>query len=170
MVKAASIKELDLRYGDIGNIQGRVYFLQNTKTDTYHEKHTNYLRVFTQINNVLCKLVTLLLIHSNMKILIKLKNMVEMRTDAGSFHLSLLLHVLTTILFPTGKHGSSGFIGPRLLNRYQLVLFSTTGVCRNIFKELTDKAVYTHTQNVRNCSVYHLPLLKATGQLTPFKL
>jgi len=54
MVKAASIKELDLRYGDIGNIQGRVYFLQNTKTpDTYHGKHTNYLRVFTQINNVL---------------------------------------------------------------------------------------------------------------------
>jgi hypothetical protein len=33
MVKVAPIKkELDLRYGDIGNIQGRVYFLQNTKT------------------------------------------------------------------------------------------------------------------------------------------
>jgi len=169
MVKAASIKELDLRYGDIGNIQGRVYFLQNTKTpETYHEKHTNYLRVFTQINNVLWKLVTLLLMHSNTKILIKLKNMVEMRTDVSSFHQSLLLHVLTTILFPTGKHGSSGFIGPRLLNRYQLVLFSTTGVCRNVFKELTDKAVHTH--NVPNCSVNHPALLKATGQLTPFKL
>lgn len=119
MVKAASIKELDLRYGDIGNIQGRVYFLHNTKTpEPYHEKHTNYLRVFTQINKVLWELVTLLLMHSNMKILIKLKNMVEMRTDASSFHQSLLLNVLTTILFPTGKHGSSGFIGPRLLNRY----------------------------------------------------
>jgi hypothetical protein len=35
-------KELDLRYGDIGNIQGRVYFLQNTKTpQTYHESDIN---------------------------------------------------------------------------------------------------------------------------------
>jgi hypothetical protein len=74
MVKAASIKELDLRYGDIGSIQGRVYFLQNTKTpETYYEKHTNYLRVLTQINNVLWKLVTLLWMHSNMKKLIKLR-------------------------------------------------------------------------------------------------
>ena len=33
MENAAPIKEeLDLRYGDIGNIQGRVYFPQNTKT------------------------------------------------------------------------------------------------------------------------------------------
>jgi len=71
-----------------------------------------------------------------------------MRTDASSFHQSLLLQVLTTILFPTGKHGSSGFIGPRLLNRYQLVLFSTTGVCRNVFKELTTKQ-YTHTQRTQ---------------------
>lgn len=35
-------KELDLRYSDIGNIQGRVYFQQNTKTpQTCHESDIN---------------------------------------------------------------------------------------------------------------------------------
>jgi hypothetical protein len=77
----------------------------------------------------------------------KIKNMVEMRIDARSFHQSLLLRVLTTIRFPTGKHGSSAFIGPRLLNRYQLVLFSTTGVCCNVFKDSrTKQYTYTHVQ------------------------
>jgi hypothetical protein len=64
----------------------------------------------------------------------KIKNMVEMRTDARSFHQSLLLRAQTTILFPTGKHGSSAFSGPRLLNRYQLFLFSATSVCCDVFE------------------------------------
>lgn len=35
-------KVLDLRYGDIGNIQGRVYFLQNTRPpQTYHVGNIN---------------------------------------------------------------------------------------------------------------------------------
>jgi hypothetical protein len=43
----------------------------------------------------------------------KIKNMVGMRIGVRSFHQALLLRFLATILFPTGKHGSSVFLGPR---------------------------------------------------------
>jgi hypothetical protein len=84
--------------------------------------------------------------------------MVEMRIDVRSFHQALLLRFLATALLLTGKHGSSAFLGPRPLNRYQLFLFSTTGVCY-VYKELNNKTTPTH--NVRDTRANPLALLKA---------
>lgn len=48
----------------------------------------------------------------------KIKNMVEMRIDVRSLYQALLLRLVATFLFHTGKHGSSVFLGPSPLNRY----------------------------------------------------
>jgi hypothetical protein len=77
----------------------------------------------------------------------KIKNMVGTRIDVRSSHQALLLRFLATTLFLAGKHGSSAFLGPRPLNRYQLFLFSATTVCCNVYKELSNKTIPAHNKS-----------------------